>query len=131
LDNFGMNDYFRIAEMAIILILGLTMVLFGVRPLLRLVLEPGAGGGFVPQAAPQNLSAAASHAPASMSPSEQAAALRSVLAQGPNATTQALEAAMATGSMHKASFEKVGDLVKNNPKEAAAVIRSWVGERAS
>ena len=133
LDSFGMDDYFRIAEMAVIFILGLLMVLFGVRPLLRSVLEPGAGGGFLAQAGAGSAitSAGGSIAPASMSTDQQVAALRSALPPGDNATAKALEQAMASGSVHKASLEKVGELVKNNPKEAAAVIRSWIAERAA
>jgi flagellar M-ring protein FliF len=134
LDKFGMDDYFRIAEMAIIFVLGLLMVLFGVRPLLRSMMEPGTGGGFVPQPAaartapaPQNTSSASGNT----NTDAQVAALRAALPPGENATAKALEAAMATGSMHKESLEKVGDLVKNNPKEAAAVIRSWIDERAA
>jgi flagellar M-ring protein FliF len=136
LSNFTMEDYFRIAEMAVIFILGLLMVLFGVRPLLRSVLEPSASAANQSGAIAQSLSSASvshsqshSHAPAVAN--NTSTPQKAPAQQVENATTKALEVAMVTGSMHKESLEKVGDLVKNNPKEAAAVIRSWIGERAA
>ncbi len=130
LSSFTMEDYFRIAEMAVIFILGLLMMLFGVRPLLRSALSPSAETSFVPQAAPQAMAASPAAPGPAMAPAPQHAQ-RVQMPPIENATAKALEAAMATGSMHRQSVEKVGDLVKSNPKEAAAVLRSWIGERAA
>lgn len=124
LSGFAMDDYFRIAEMAVIFLLGTLMILFGVRPLLRSVLAPSGGASYaeLPPAAGSQTSS---------QPAAVTQASRVPLAPGENPTAKALESAIATGSMHKESVEKVGDLVRTNPKEAAAVIRSWIGEKAA
>ncbi|MES2906164.1 MAG: flagellar M-ring protein FliF C-terminal domain-containing protein, partial [Pseudomonadota bacterium] len=155
LGSFTMDDYFRIAEMTIIFILGLLMLLFGVRPLIRSVLAPAAGsaaafggqpqmqgqmqmqmqdgGGMIaaqPGASPQMM-AAQNAAGGGMAQQQQQGNTPLGVSINTNVTSHALESAMAAGSIHKNSVERVGELVKHNPKEAAAVIRTWVNERAA
>lgn len=135
LSSFTMEDYFRIAEMGIIFLLGTLMVLFGVRPLLRSALAPSSGtpafeaAHAVPAVAAQAGHAAAS--PQQHAPQQMAAAQRFSMPGAENPTSKALESAMAAGSLHKDSVVKVGELVRENPKEAAAVLRSWIDERAA
>ena len=122
--HLGMEDYYRIAETAVIFILGLLMLLFGVRPLIKSVLAPTAGATVTAQPAL-----------AGASPNEQQAAIAQALNAGQPpvdmTTSKALDSAMANGSIKKENVEKVGELVRNNPNETAAVIRSWINEKAA
>ncbi len=122
--KLGMEDYYRIAETAVIFILGLLMLLFGVRPLIKSVLAPTAGATVNAQPSLANAS-----------PNEQQAAIAQTLnvtqSVADSTTSKALDNAMANGSLRKESVEKVGELVRNNPNETAAVIRTWMNEKAA
>jgi flagellar biosynthesis/type III secretory pathway M-ring protein FliF/YscJ len=47
-----------------------------------------------------------------------------------NTTTTALENAIALGAVQKKSLEQVGDLIKDKPEEALAVLRGWLNTPA-
>jgi flagellar M-ring protein FliF len=128
---FTRDDLIRFAEMGVMLVLGLLMLLFVIRPLLKRAL------GEQPSQAVSTATATpaieASNAPAITDPSGGAEAQvgeKSRIALPENATARALEVAEMTGQMHAQSVQKIGELVQHNSNEAVAIVRSWMNEKA-
>lgn len=125
--NFTRDDIYRIAELAIIAVLTLIVLFFVVRPLLNRVFEADdlplqaiAAGG--PEAEGSIIGPNGEVLESPM-PNVPAIALE-------NTTTTALENALALGAVQKRSLEQVGELIKDKPDEALAVLRTWLNAPA-
>ncbi len=131
--RFGREEIVRLIEVGVMLILSLLMLAFVVRPLLKGVLGDGktapvAAGGAIAGA---GAAAGAQNAivgpdgtvqPALEGPDGAAPAQ-------PTATIRALEVASVLSEQHQASVGKIGELVRSNPQEATAIVRSWLSEK--
>lgn len=127
---FTREDLVRFAEMGVMLILGLLMLLFVIRPLLKRALgeqtSQGATAANMVSAIEASNAAAITDASGS---AEAQAGEKSRIAMAESATTRALEVAEMTGQMHAQSVQKIGELVQQNPNEAVAIVRSWMNEK--
>ena len=121
------DDYFYIAELAVLLIVSALVLLFVVRPLVRRIVAPeealpmlaGRSGGEVKQIA----------GPAGASLPAQAgnrALPEPMQSKGPDM----IEIAQINGQIHASSIQKVGELIENNPGEAVAIVRQWLAGAA-
>lgn len=120
---FTREDIIRLIETGVVFVLGLLVLLFGVRPLLKRVLgedAPAKDEGASPDGAVG--------APALASEAGDPAA--AIAPPPPETTTsKALEVAALAQAMHAQSVTKIGELVQQNPVEASTIIRSWMNEK--
>ncbi|MFN0264551.1 flagellar basal-body MS-ring/collar protein FliF [Tepidamorphus sp. 3E244] len=117
--TFTKEDYFSIAEMVVLLIVGLLVLLLVVRPLVRRILaeQPKPEADKAAQLTDQSADAAAAL------PAPQAE-------RAPAPKPEFLEAAKAAGSVQAEVMEEVGQIVESNPTEAVNVLRHWIQEAA-
>ncbi len=123
--RFTTDDIMRFVEIGVMLILGLLVLLFVVRPLVRRVITPEENSAGVAAATP------ALAAPATQTPAPPIAPAAPPSAPLPeHAATRLIESAQILGEAHQKSMQKVGELVQNNPQETVAVIRQWMNDRS-
>ncbi|WP_026792498.1 flagellar basal-body MS-ring/collar protein FliF [Pleomorphomonas oryzae] len=137
--DFSREDIMRFAEMGVLILVTLLVLLFAVRPLIRRILGSDIDDETLPaitsalseaQAAGRNAVRVmfdADGKPMVVGPDgvETAAATSEVPAL-PNDTR--IESARAVGAQQLDQVRKVGDLVNDNPNEAAIIIRNWLSE---
>jgi len=107
------DDLMRAIELAVMGLLGLVVVLFVVRPLVRRVLTPES---------PKQAAAAAL-------PGAVGAVGGPALADTPAVTSHTakmIDMAQVQGQVHAQSMEKVGELAERNPHETVAIVRQWL-----
>jgi len=146
--QFTKDDIMRFAEQGVMVVLGIVVLLFVVRPLVRRIVTPegeglgaaavaGAAGTagvasaigvtHVP-AAPPAAGAAANHAGAGANIAivgvDESVAIS-------NRTAAMIDVAQVQGQVHAQSVQKVGELAEKNPHEAVAILRSWLHEDAA
>ena len=108
------DDIMRAIELAVMALLGLVVVLFVVRPLVRRILTPES-----PQPAAAALAgigvagavAASADVPITLPPSQ---------------TAKMIDMAQVQGQVHAQSMQKVGELAERNPHETVSIIRQWL-----
>ena len=124
--DLGKGDYFKIAEIAVMFVVGILVVLLVLRPLASRALgesghDAGAGGGMAQAALAGPASGAAPQLPASTA------------ADVPPPTTQldsTIDVANIEGRMKVSSIKRVGEIVDNHPDEALNIIRNWLNQDA-
>ncbi len=133
--NLTKDDYFHIGELVTLLLISLLVLLFVVRPLIQrivapneddpLAIEGGGGSSAEGEAAPQLTAPDGTPIPVQDGVPQL---------EGPNipktATATAIEVAQIAGQAQESTVKRVGELVKHNPTEAAAIIRQWLQEAA-
>jgi flagellar M-ring protein FliF len=113
--QFTKDDIMRAIELAVMALLGLVVVLFVVRPLVRRIL------------APEEPRALAAGAPALAGAEAQAALPNAPMAPpGPSQASQMIDMAQVQGQVHAQSIQKVGELAERNPHETVAIVRQWL-----
>ena len=114
------DDIMRAVELAVMALLGLVVLLFVVRPLVRRILteEPRLAGS----AAGVPAIAGATAGTAVALPDAAAAPLP------PSQTSQMIDMAQVQGQVHAQSIQKVGELAERNPNETVAIVRQWLQE---
>ena len=126
--GLGRDDWWRLAELATMAVLGLMMLLFGVRPAIRRLLP-------APVAAVAETAASASPPAAAMQVGGEIAALASPGTQAGHAAldlrTQGDAETVAPqrhalGQNRGALIEDVAQFVVDNPAEAVRVVRGWL-----
>ncbi len=135
------DDVLQLVETVILLILGVLMLLFVIRPLMKRAFGPSEeeirAAKEVALAATQEAahSGAVAHAADGTQVAEggtRKAGVTITEADGvtlqESATSRAFEVAAITGQMHAESVDKIGALVRTNPNEATAIIRAWMNE---
>lgn len=111
--SFTKDDLMRFAELAVLGLLTLIVFATVVRPLVRRVLAPEMG-----------LTRA-------LAPPEAAAAIAAGAVAAPaSEVTRMLDVARINGQVQAQSIERMGELVKTNPQETAAILREWMHEGA-
>jgi flagellar M-ring protein FliF len=123
--RFSRDDIVRFAEMGVMFVLGLLMLLFVVRPLLRKVLGDAEAG---PQGQAALAEAGGGSSPPAIEGGAESPAVKPKIELAESATARAIEVAEIASQMHQHSVQKIGELVSHNPNEAAAIIRSWMNE---
>jgi flagellar M-ring protein FliF len=140
--QFTKDDIMRAANLGVMGLLGLVVLFFVVRPLVRRVITSdnpvaagavGAVAGAIGVAAP-----AAPGAPTGGGGNitDSGGANISIVGGGEqvaisNRTSAMIDVAKVQGQVHAQSVQKVGELAEKNPHEAVSVIRSWLHEDAA
>jgi flagellar M-ring protein FliF len=128
--DFTKDDILRGIEMLVMGLLGLVVLFFVVRPLVRRIITPdeppaalpdgsmigipGLAGGSVTSAGGPNVSIVGSDQNVAIS----------------NHTSSMIDIAKVQGQVHAESVKKVGELADRNPHETVAIIRQWLHEPA-
>jgi flagellar M-ring protein FliF len=113
------DDIMRGIELAVMLLLGLLVLLFVIRPMVRRIITPEEPGQPVTAlAGPASGDAAAGEG------SEQPSL-------PPNQTANMIDIAQVQGQVHAQSVQKVGELAQRNPQETVSIIRQWLHESAA
>ena len=118
--NFTKNDIMRGVELLVLLVTGLLLIFFVLRPLLK----TAAGGGGVP----------------ALAGGPQVTSLQTTMVGGmqtlagpqqmgmPSEMDQRLDIARIEGQVKASSVKKVSDFVDKHPDESTSILRSWVHE---
>jgi flagellar M-ring protein FliF len=115
--QFTKDDIMRGVELAVMALLGLIVVLFVVRPLVRRIITPEiaalAGGGTAVLAGPSDGSGEA------LPPPEEIKVV-------PSQAAKMIDIAQVQGQVHAQSIQKVGELAQRNPNETVSIVRQWL-----
>jgi flagellar M-ring protein FliF len=140
--DFTKDDLVRFAEMGVMLVLSLLVLLFAVRPLIRRITAPETSA----EASEAAAAAAAAATIVAGTPGS------TTIVIGPNGQQipveigadgkplpvlienagppSRIDEAKAQGALQMDQIRRVGELVGENPNEAAILIRTWLGEAA-
>lgn len=119
--DFTKNDLMRGVELLVLLITGLLLIFFVLRPLLK----SAAGGG-----AGQMQLAGAAGVPVTSLQTTIMGGAGGVTPQiaAPSEMDQRLDIARIEGQVKASSVKKVADFVEKHPDESTSILRSWVHE---
>jgi len=122
--DFTKNDLMRGVELLVLLITGLLLIFFVLRPLLKSA-SGGVGGG-----AGQLQLAGAGGAPVTSLQTTIMGGAGGVMPQlaAPSEMDQRLDIARIEGQVKASSVKKVADFVEKHPDESTSILRSWVHE---
>lgn len=119
--NFTKNDIMRGVELLILLVTGLLLIFFVVRPLLKTA--RGEGGPSV--TALQTMAMGGDPAMAGALPG----AAGTAALPAPNSDMdQRIDIARIEGQVKASSVKKVAEFVEKHPEESASILRTWVQE---
>ncbi len=143
--DFSKDDIVRFAEMGVMLILSLLVLLFAVRPLIRRIVAPeivAEEAAIAAQAAAQTvIGGTPGSTTLIIGPNGQSIPVE-IGADGKPlpvlidangqvaAAASRIDEAKAAGAVHLDQIRQVGELVAENPNEAAILIRTWLSEAA-
>ena len=119
--NFDKNDIMRGVELLVLLVTGLLLIFFVVRPLLK----TASGGGGVPALVGANgmpVTPLDTQLVGGTLPGQPQ------MLAGPSEMDQRLDIARIEGQVKASSIKKVADFVDSHPEESTAILRSWVHE---
>ncbi|MGL4728109.1 MAG: flagellar basal-body MS-ring/collar protein FliF [Bosea sp. (in: a-proteobacteria)] len=123
--SFGKDDILRMVELAVIGLLTLIVLFTVVRPLLRQVVAPE-----VFRKAPA-LAAAAGMSGAALMYDPGNPAGPSLPREPESPSERMLAIAQIKGQIKAQSVDKIGQMVRENPEDSTAVIRTWIHEEAA
>lgn len=117
--QFSKEDIMRGVELALMLVLGLVVVIFVVRPLVKRIITP------------EHIAALTNAIPAiggAALPAGAGAAEAAPIPPPVSETSKMIEIAQVQGTVHLQSIQKVGELADRNPSETVSIIRQWLHE---
>ena len=130
--DLGKGDYFKIAEIAVMFVVGILVVLMVLRPLAASAM--GGAGGMQRMIEGEGESQAALAAPegdqaavAQLPPSAAAAEMPPI---PPSQLDNTINVANVEGRMKVSSMKRVGEIVDSHPDEALNIIRNWIHQEA-
>jgi flagellar M-ring protein FliF len=119
--DFTRDDLMNGAEMAVTLLIALALVFFVMRPLLKKVLSPETETLALPEAAELGNNAILS---------ADGQLLDEQLLEPKDKTPAWVANAKSMGETQLQTLKTVGTLVEENPKQAALIVRDWLGSAA-
>jgi flagellar M-ring protein FliF len=122
--HFTKDDIMHAIEMLVMVLLGITVLLLIVRPLIRRMFparRPQSAEAIMAEALAQGDVQAAIAAGAT---AEEISAAQAVT----NQTAKMIDIAQVQGQVHAQSVQKVGELAERNPYETVSIIRQWLAD---
>ena len=126
--DFTRDDIMNGAEMVVTLLIALALVFFVMRPLLKRVLTPEAAPLALPQSAEIGGPGLAAQSQQAMF--AQGSADADAPPQPPRAPAW-MNSAKSLGEAQAQTLKTVGNLVDENPKQAALIVRDWLSNAAT
>ena len=129
--EFTKDDILRGIEMLVMGFLGLIVLFFVVRPLVRRIVTPDGGrsGLALPEGTVIGLPGGEGSITTTTGPNVAIVGSDQNVAISNHASTM-IDIAKVQGQVHAESVKKVGELADRNPHEAVAIIREWLHEPA-
>ncbi|MGZ8363546.1 MAG: flagellar basal-body MS-ring/collar protein FliF [Caulobacteraceae bacterium] len=130
--DFDKNDLMRGGELIVLLAVGLLMIFFVARPLLKGIGSGGGGGGFMPMLVqgPGGVTTtqmvATNGAPMQVGADGQA----TPIALLPSELDQRINISQIEGHVKASSVKRVAEFVDKHPDESVSILRSWLHESA-
>jgi flagellar M-ring protein FliF len=118
--DFGKNDIMRGVELLVLLVTGLLLIFFVLRPLLK----TAQGSGGVPAMA----GVGAGGVPVTMLETSEVGGIAGQLTGPGGEIDQRLDIARVQGQVKASSVRRVADFVDKHPDESASILRNWVHE---
>lgn len=118
--DFDKNDIMRGVELLVLLVTGLLLIFFVLRPLLKSATGPGGGGGGMAMVGAGGM-------PITHLQTTMVDGVPQLIGQ-PSEMDQRLDIARIEGQVKASSVKKVADFVEKHPDESTAILRSWVQE---
>jgi flagellar M-ring protein FliF len=122
--QFTKDDVMHWIEQIVMVLLGIVVLLFVVRPLVRRIIAPE-------EPVPPQVAIAAAIAGGDVKSAIAAGATAEDIKAVPSPTAKMIDIAQVQGQVHAQSVQKVGDLADKNPNETVAIIRTWLHESAA
>jgi flagellar M-ring protein FliF len=122
--QFTKDDVMHWIEQLVMVLLGIVVLLFVVRPLVRRIISPE-------PALPPQAAIAAAIAGGDVKGAIAAGATAEDIKGVPSQTAKMIDIAQVQGQVHAHSVQKVGEIADRNPNETVAIIRSWLHEPAA
>lgn len=119
--DFSKNDIMRGVELLVLLITGVLLIFFVLRPLLK----TAAGGTNLPALAAQAGVPVTAVTTTVIGPDGQP---QMVQLPSPSEMEQKIDIARIEGQVKASSVKKVADFVQSHPDDAAGILRTWVAE---
>jgi flagellar M-ring protein FliF len=126
--QFTKDDIMRGVELVVLGLLGLVVLLFVVRPLVRRIITPDQLALSGPIANGNDGAAAPAHLVEAGPIAAEAGDLGAIPA---SQTAQMIDIAQVQGQVHAQSLHKVAELAQKNPQETISIIRQWLHESAA
>lgn len=131
LASFDKNDIMRAVELAVLGIVAVLIMIFGVRPLLKSLVTGGGGGGGLPALA----GAGGAQATRLVTTPEGAqyqipidpSTGEPLALPGPD-LDQRIDIARIEGQVRASSVKRVADFVDKHPDESVSILRTWLHE---
>jgi flagellar M-ring protein FliF len=111
-------------ELLVMSVLGLLVMLFVVRPLVRRVIS---SEQLIEQQPAVAAALAGGDVPAALAAGARVEDIKAVS----NQTAKMIDIAQVQGQVHAQSVQKVGELADKNPNETVSIIRTWLHESAA
>jgi flagellar M-ring protein FliF len=139
LASFDKNDIMRVVELAILGVVAVLIVLFGVRPLLKSLMSGGggAGGGGLPMLAGAGAGAGGGQQVVTRLVTTPEGAQYQIPVDavtgeplalpGPD-LDQRIDIARIEGQVRASSVKRVADFVDKHPDESVSILRTWLHE---
>lgn len=133
--DFNKADIMRFIELGGLMLIGILVIFFALRPLIKLLTSPPTtyipqaaleGGGQLPPGEQQALAAPANESQVALVDDQGRNLSSRQIAQQPGAIESAIDVAAVEGKIQATALKKVGELVERHPEESAAVVRGWL-----
>ncbi len=136
--DFNKADIMRFIELGGLMLIGILVIFFALRPLIKLLTSPptnyvpqqaalgGGEQGQLPPGEQQALAPPANEGQVALVDDHGRSLTSRQIAQQPGAIDSAIDVAAVEGKIQATALKKVGELVERHPEESAAVIRGWL-----
>lgn len=137
--DFNKADIMRFIELGGLMLIGILVIFFALRPLIKLLTSPptayvprtaaleGGAQGQLPPGEQQALAAPVTGPQVALVDDQgRTLSARQIIAQQPGAIDSAIDVAAVEGRIQATALKKVGELVERHPEESAAVVRGWL-----
>jgi flagellar M-ring protein FliF len=126
--DFDKNDIMRGVELLILAVVGILLVFFVLRPMLKAGAGGGAPAGFATGPALAGASAGAAPQLVYAAGSSPGGVEQPLALAGPSEMDQRIDIARIEGQVKVSSVKKVADFVDKHPEESVSILRSWLHE---
>ena len=127
--DFTKDDILRGIEMLVMGLLGLVVLFFVIRPLVRRIITPDEPPAALPDASMVGIPGPGGAITTTGGPNVSIVGSDHNVAIS-NHTSSMIDIAKVQGQVHAESVKKVGELADRNPHETVAIIRQWLHEPA-
>lgn len=124
------DDVMRGIELGVMALLGLIVLLFVVRPLVRRIVTPDTPQLPAGAALPNGSDGVSGGTTINTGGGVTIVGSDPAVAQISTQTSQMIDIAQVKGQVHAQSVQKVGELADRNPHETVAILRQWLHEAA-